>query len=73
LIVAISTVSESGDHYLFCETGTSEEIVAKIKSLEDFAYLQGVTVEPLQKSEYESAEALRKEIRKAIDKAQDDL
>ncbi len=73
MIVAISAVSESSDHYLWCETGTAEEIIKSLSTLEDFAYLTNVCVEPLQVSEMASANALRIKINEAIDKAQDDL
>lgn len=67
MIVAISAVSESGDHYLWCETGTVAEIIATMQSTEDFAYLSQVDVTPLQASEQDSAESLRREIVMAVD------
>lgn len=73
MIVAISAVSESGDHYLFCETGTAEEIIEAMAYSEDFAYFGQVRVMPLQSSEWDSAETLRFKILEAIDKAQDAL
>jgi hypothetical protein len=66
LIVAISAVSESGDHYLWCETGTAQEIVKTMKSLEDFYYLGNIMVEPLQSGEHESADDLKNKINAAI-------
>lgn len=66
MIVAISAVSESGDHYLWCETGTAEEIVKTMKTIEDFYYLENIMVEPLQSGEYESADALKNKIQAAI-------
>lgn len=69
MIVAISAVSESGDHHLWCETGTAEEIIKTMSTLEDFAYLGQVSVEPLQVSECDSAEALKNKIYEAIDEA----
>jgi hypothetical protein len=72
LIVAISAVSESGDHYLFCETGTAAEIIEAVAYSEDFAYLGQVRVMPLQPSEHDSAEDLRKKLVEAIDKAYED-
>lgn len=71
MIVAISAISESGDHYLWCKTGTIGEIVYDLHHCDDFAYLGHVMVDPLQDSEQDSAEALRKAINKAIDKAMD--
>jgi hypothetical protein len=72
LIVAISAVSESGDHYLWCETGIILEIIAKIATCEDFAYLRDVQVVPLQSSEWDTAGQLRERLVKAIDKAYED-
>jgi hypothetical protein len=71
LIVAISAVSESGDHYLFCETGTIGEIIYSLHHCDDFAYFGQVRVMPLQPSEHDSAEQLRIKLVEAIDKAYD--
>lgn len=73
MIVAISAVSESGDHYLWCETGSADEIVESLKALEDFAYLGQVSVVPLQTSEGVSAMMLKNKIIVAIDDAQAEL
>lgn len=73
MIVAISAVSESGDHYLWCEAGNADEIVKTIKRCEDFAYLGTVDIIPLQSSEWETARQLKVKLLDAIDKAQDDL
>lgn len=72
MIVAISAVSKSGDHYLFCETGTAMEIVFSLHHCDDFAYFREVRVMPLQPSEHDSAEDLRKKLVEAIDKAYED-
>lgn len=69
MIVAISAVSESGDHYLFCETGTPEEILETLKSTTDFAYWYQVDVEPLRGSDTDGLKGL---ILEAIDKARDE-
>lgn len=69
MIVAISAVSESGDHYLWCETGTAEEIIKTMSALEDFAYLGQVCVTPLQPGEGMTAKLLKNKIIVAIDDA----
>lgn len=66
MIVAISAVSESGDHYLWCETGTAQEILKILRNLEDFYYLEQIMVEPLQATEFESANDLKNKIKAAI-------
>lgn len=66
MIVAISAVSESGDHYLWCETGTAQEILKTLKTTEDFYYLEQIMVEPLQSGEHESASDLKNKIQSAI-------
>ena len=73
MIVAISAVSESGDHYLWCETGIILEIIAKVSKIEDFAYLGQIQVVPLQPSEWDTAYQLKERLIAAIDMAQDDL
>lgn len=72
MIVAISAVSESGDHYLWCETGIILEIIAKVSEVEDFAYLRDVQVVPLQSTEWETAYQLKERLVQAIDKAYED-
>lgn len=72
MIVAISAVSESGDHYLWCETGIILEIIAKVSQVEDFAYLREVSVVPLQSSEWDTAGQLKERLIKAIDTAYED-
>lgn len=69
MIVAISAISESGDHYLWCETGTAEEIIYNLSTLEDFAYLGQICVEPLQSGERASADDLKFKILEAVDTA----
>lgn len=66
MIVAISAVSESGDHYLWCETGTAQEILKILRNLEDFYYLEQIMVEPLQAGEFASANDLKNKIQSAI-------
>lgn len=67
MIVAISAVSESGDHYLWCETGTAGEIIETLSSCEDFAYLRDIGIEPLQSGERASADDLQFKLLEAID------
>lgn len=77
MIFAISAVSESCDHYLWCEQGTPDEIVEKIQAgmFDEFAYLHSLDVEPLVKDSisYQYAHELKDKIREAIDTAMDDL
>ncbi len=72
MIVAISAVSESGDHYLWCETGTIGEIIYSLHHSDDFAYLRQVEVVALQPSEQGSADSLKFKLLEAIDKAYED-
>lgn len=69
MIVAISAVSESGDHYLWCEAGNASEVIKAIKACCDFSHLGQVDVIPLQSSEWESARDLKVKLLDAIDKA----
>lgn len=72
MIVAISAVSESGDHYLFCECGTPEEIIRDISTTYDFAYWSNIDVVSMRGGNQEAVQDLKNEIRKAIDKAYKD-
>ena len=77
MIFAISAVSESCDHYLWCEQGTPDEVIQKMQSglFYEFAYLHSIDVEPLIKDtiNYQYAHELKDKIRAAIDTAMDDL
>lgn len=64
MIVAISAVSESGDHYLWCETGTVEEVIERVSSCEDFAYLGQIDVVALRGG---STGDLKEKLLEAID------
>lgn len=77
MIFAISAVSESCDHYLWCEQGTPDEVIQKMQAglFDEFAYLHSIDVEPLIKDtiNYQYAHELKDKIRAAIDTAMDDL
>ena len=77
MIFAISAVSESCDHYLWCEQGTPDEVIQKMQAglFDEFAYLHSIDVEPLIKDTLNSqyAHELKDKIRAAIDTAMDDL
>lgn len=66
MIVAISAVSESGDHYLWCETGTVEEVIEKVRECYDFSHLGQVDIVPLQGS---NTGDLKEKLLDAIDTA----
>lgn len=73
MIVAISAVSESGDHYLYCKTGSVNEIVKSLEGCTDFAFWGNVRVSPLATGEWATAAELKYFIIEAIDKAYDNL
>jgi len=77
LIFAISAVSESSDHYLWCVQGTPDEIVEKIQNEmgDEFAYLYIENIQPLVSDtlNYQYARELKDKLSEAIDTAMDDL
>ena len=77
MIFAISAVSESSDHYLWCEQGTPDEVVQKIQAnlFDEFAYLNSIKVVPLEDGSlsWQYAHELKYKILEAIDTAMDDL
>lgn len=77
MIFAISAVSESCDHYLWCEQGTPDEIIQKMQQglFDEFAYLHSIDIVPLENGSlnWQYAHELKDKIRKAIDTAMDDL